>query len=71
MKWVETLTVHPEIPISIILVIGPDLSIYTEKISHSGYLWHVTPHGHNGKRRKSRPLHTVANLKSQGGLDKL
>ena len=42
---------------------------YTGKICHSGYLWHVTPHGHSsichhGERRMSRPLYTVAN-KSQ------
>ena len=42
---------------------------YTGKLCHSGYLWHVAPHGHSGichrgERRMSRPLYTVAN-KSQ------
>ena len=42
------------------------ISVYTGKICHSGYLWHVAPHGHSdichrGERRMSRPLYTVAN----------
>ena len=53
-----------------------NLRVYTGKICHSGYLWHVTPHGHSGichhgERRMSRLLYTVANKSQMKASTKL